>query len=93
MYFFYYFPVGLDLKVRRTPVITLFLSVMCVITFIIYRYGPIGLRYGLGNLVFLPFHPLPATAFSHVFLHAGYMHLAGNLVYLVLFGRALEDRL
>ena len=92
MYFFYYFPVGLDVRSRRTPVITYFLVSMCVILFILYKYGPVGQVWNLSNLVFLPAAPLLTSSLSYVFLHTGWLHLIGNMVYLVIFGRALEDR-
>ncbi|HUV37288.1 MAG TPA: rhomboid family intramembrane serine protease [Patescibacteria group bacterium] len=44
------------------------------------------------NLIFHPISPSVFTAVTHVFLHGGYLHLAGNIVYLVIFGRAVEDR-
>ena len=92
LYFFYYFPTGLDVRSRRTPVITYFLAAMCVIIFVLYKYGPVGRVWNLSNLVFLPAAPILPTSLSYVFLHMGWFHLIGNMVYLVIFGRALEDR-
>lgn len=93
MYFFYYFPVGLDVRPRRKPVITIYLAALSVIIFLYYRYVPYGHGLNLDNLVFLPARPMILTSFSHVFLHAGWLHLAGNCVYLLIFGPVLEDRL
>jgi membrane associated rhomboid family serine protease len=92
VYFFYYFPVGLDLRTRRTPVITIFLFVFCVIAFIFYRYIPSGNHWNLYNLIFMPSAPTLATSLSHLFLHASWVHLIGNMIYLYIFGKALEDR-
>jgi membrane associated rhomboid family serine protease len=92
LYFFYYYPVGLDIRPSRKPVITYFLASMCVILFILYKYGPNGRLWNLSNLIFLPSAPMLVTSLSYVFLHTGWMHLLGNMVYLVIFGRALEDR-
>lgn len=92
MYFFYYFPTGLDIRTGRRPVITAFLSVLAVITFVLYRYMPYGQVLNFNNLIFMPLDPRLETSFTHVFLHGGYIHLIGNLIYLVIFGRALEDR-
>ena len=35
----------------------------------------------------------PATAITHMFLHGGWMHLAGNMLFLWIFGDNLEDEL
>jgi membrane associated rhomboid family serine protease len=72
--------------------ITYFIAVMCVILFILYRYGPVGRVWNLSNLIFLPSAPMLLASLSYVFLHTGWLHLIGNMVYLVIFGRALEDR-
>ena len=41
-----------------------------------------------------PFVPdPPLTIFTSMFLHGGWMHILGNMVYLVVFGNNIEDRL
>lgn len=93
MYFFYYVPVGLDAKVKRRPFVTWFICGICVTLFVLYKYRPIGGWWDFTLLIFQPAYPTLATAFTHAFLHGGWLHLIGNMVYLVLFGRALESRL
>lgn len=39
-----------------------------------------------------PLHPV-ATIFSSMFLHGGFFHLGGNMLYLWIFGDNIEDRL
>jgi len=92
VYFFYYIPVGLDLYIERRANVTYFLAAACVIMFALFRYNPQSSGWDLYNLLFQPRAPSVWTAVSYVFIHGSWMHLAGNLVYLVLFGRALEDR-
>jgi membrane associated rhomboid family serine protease len=92
VYFFYYVPVGLDVLLKRRPVITYFTCILCITLFFIYRYKPIGPWWDLTFLTFQPLSPSPATAVTHAFLHGGYLHLIGNIVYLFIFGRAVEDR-
>ena len=92
MYFFYYIPIGLDLYIKRRASVTYFLATICVIMFIVFRYNPQTTGWDLYNLIFQPRAPSLWTAVSYVFIHGGWMHLIGNIVYLVLFGRALEDR-
>ncbi|MBN1886235.1 MAG: rhomboid family intramembrane serine protease [Candidatus Krumholzibacteriota bacterium] len=93
MYFFYYIPVGLDVERRRQTFLTWFLAVFCTIIYLVTRYAPVGSWWNVYNLVFIPLDPSPATAVAHLFVHAGWFHLAGNMVYLLVFGRAVEDRL
>lgn len=92
MYFFYYIPVGLDIRRYRGGTVTGFLAGMCITIFILYKYMPVGPFWNVLNLIFHPISPSVFTAVTHVFLHGGYLHLAGNIVYLVIFGRAVEDR-
>ena len=42
-----------------------------------------------GNLALLPI----ATLFTSMFLHGGWMHLIGNMLYLYIFGDNVEDRI
>lgn len=44
--------------------------------------------YGL-----VPAHPSFGTALSSMFLHAGFSHLAGNLLFLVIFGTIVEQEI
>jgi len=93
MYFFYYIPIGLDVLTRRRPFVTYFLSISCITIFLLYKYQPIGTFWDLTLLTFQPLAPSIATAISHAFLHGGWFHLIGNLVYILVFGPPLEDRL
>jgi membrane associated rhomboid family serine protease len=92
LYFFYYIPVGLDVVLRKRPLITYLITAVCVILFVIYKYKPFGPWWDLTLLTFQPLAPTMAAAITHAYLHGSYFHLIGNLVYLVLFGRAVEDR-
>jgi len=40
-----------------------------------------------------PLIPLPLTLFSSMFLHGGFLHLFGNMLYLWIFGNNIEDTL
>ncbi len=75
---------------------------------VIYRYGaipaeltgqvdlgPARVGTSVGPVLVDLSGPLPnwATMFSSMFLHGGWLHLGGNMVFLWVFGRAVEDRL
>lgn len=93
MYFFYFFPLGLDRPRRRLPLLTALLTGVMLVAFLWLRYAP-----GLGpvhpwRLVFFPGYGWPWTVVTALFLHASWFHLLGNLLYLGVFGPPLEDRL
>jgi len=93
MYFFYYMPVGVDAETRRFPVLTVFFASVCAMVFVLCRYFPHALPLDLGNLVYYPGFSGPLAPLTAAFVHFGYLHIVGNLLYLLLFGWYLEDRL
>jgi rhomboid family protein len=91
---------------QRRPVITQALIVACIVVFcyeltlrgvaldqFIERWGavPRQILAALGGSRLVPRTEL-LTLFTSQFLHAGFLHLGGNLVFLWVFGRAVEDR-
>jgi membrane associated rhomboid family serine protease len=90
-------PIGDDNSTRRiTPVVTYALIALNVLVFFlelnngdafINRWAFIPTRF-LSN----PVGDLP-TLFTSMFMHAGWMHLLGNMLYLWIFGDNVEDRL
>ncbi|MCK9994898.1 MAG: rhomboid family intramembrane serine protease [Candidatus Krumholzibacteria bacterium] len=93
MYFFYFYPLGLDRRRTRLPVLSRFLMASMVVAFLWVRYFPDQGPCSPYDLVFYPGDGSPLTALTAIFLHAGWMHLLGNLLYLHVFGPPLEDRL
>lgn len=94
--------------VRRTPVVTWALLASCVLVFLWQiSLGPPGfnrLVFALGVIPAVLFGhaqlppeialaPPVATIFTSMFLHGGWLHLAGNMLYLWIFGDNVEDRL
>ena len=88
------------------PIITIVFIVMCVVTFlwqfthdirgqriVVYALGVIPAVL-LGDAELPPdliWVPTYATVFSSMFLHGGWMHLIGNMLYLWIFGNNIED--
>ena len=93
MYFFYYVPVGVDVRTNRFPVMTVFMALVCAAVFTVARYFPASTLFDPYELIYYPGYSGWLTAFGAAFLHFGWVHLIGNLIYLVLFGWYLEDRL
>ena len=90
------FPIGDDDSSRRTvPVVTYALIALNVLFFLVELSG--GDAF-IQQWAFVPrrFLANPAgdflTLFSSMFMHAGWVHLGGNMLYLWIFGDNVEDR-
>jgi len=91
------FPIGDDNSSRRTlPVVTYALIALNVLVFFIeLNQGESFVRQWAvvpRQLVANPSAEIP-TIFTSMFMHAGWMHLLGNMLFLWIFGDNVEDRL
>jgi membrane associated rhomboid family serine protease len=89
-------PIGDDDTARRTfPVVTYALIVLNVLVFFLELAG--GDPF-INQWAFVPsrFQANPIadfpTLFTAMFMHAGWLHLGGNMLYLWIFGDNVEDR-
>jgi membrane associated rhomboid family serine protease len=90
------FPIGDDDSARRTvPLVTYALIALNVLFFFVELSGgdPFVMRWAFVPRRFAA-HPGAdvATLFSSMFMHAGWLHLGGNMLYLWIFGDNVEDR-
>lgn len=99
-------PLHDDNPTRITPYVTIGLIAACVLVFLwqagssaegvqaaIFSYGVIPAVL-FGSATLSPEYavlPAPLTIISSMFLHGGWMHLGGNMLYLWLFGNNIED--
>ncbi|MEM8836383.1 MAG: rhomboid family intramembrane serine protease [Planctomycetota bacterium] len=98
-----FLPLGTDRPRRRPTVITYWLIVANVAMFtfelILWRSAPdqaaslFGDVFQPGALVLWPEALNPLTLVSYQFLHGGFLHLAGNMLFLYVFGPPVEDKL
>jgi hypothetical protein len=58
----------------------------------ILAYGLIPARYTPESFMALPIRLTVAPLFTSMFLHGGWLHLLGNMLFLFVFGRSIEDR-
>ena len=97
-------PLSDDNKTRRTPVVSYALLAVIVLAFLwqrqmgqaaVYAFGliPARLIHGAALPSQLEWAPAWTTVFTSMFLHGGWLHLAGNLLYLWIFGDNVEDAL
>src|SRR5512132_4340959 len=90
------FPIGDDNTAERTvPVVTYALIALNVLFFFvelsggepfIERWAFVPRRFSANPAVDFP------TLFTSMFMHAGWLHLGGNMLYLWIFGDNVEDR-
>ena len=96
-------PLKDDLPTRSFPLMTIgFIAANIAIFFyevslgprsekLILTYGAIPFDLTRGVLVGKEHIPVPVSLLTSMFLHGGLMHLAGNMLYLWIFGNNIED--
>ena len=99
-------PLKDDIPSYRAPIVTVALiSLNCLIYFYLASWGkefqlamikwgaiPYELTHGQELTPDLAFS-IPLSLFSSMFMHGGFFHLAGNMLYLWIFGDNVEDKL
>ncbi len=101
-------PLKDDNPTAGRPIVTYFLIGICVVIFLIqlgsqsYKTGQLFYSYGLIPSVLMGHNQLPmdlyivpayATIFTSMFMHGGFMHLIGNMLYMWIFADNIEDNL
>jgi len=99
-------PLKDDIPSFKRPIVTVALiSVNCLVFFYLLSWGkefqnalvkwgaiPFEITHGQELTPQLAF-PISLSLFSSMFMHGGFLHLAGNMLYLWIFGDNVEDRL
>lgn len=93
---FFLIPVGVDYRARRYPVVTFTLMGICTliyfVTFILQiANGDSVAGWVEQNLWLIPAESHWWAYITSIFVHAGFLHLLGNMIYLFLFGSCVED--
>jgi len=101
-------PLKDDNPTSGRPIITYFVIGLCVVVFLMqlgsqsYRSGQLFYSYGLIPSVLMGHNQLPidlyavpayVTIFTSMFMHGGFMHLIGNMLYMWIFADNIEDNL
>ncbi len=92
MYYFYYLPIGTEIRLRKTPLVTITLVGLNVVCFVVSQVLGRNSSFFLG-LAFIPVRFELHALLTSSFLHADVFHLSTNLLYLWIFGSVLEDRM
>src|SRR5947209_299338 len=86
------FPLRDDRPTWTPPIVTTLLIVACALVFLFelsldeYSRNYFITLYGVE-----PAHLRPVTLFTSMFLHGGWSHIIGNMLFLWAFGKSLED--
>ena len=100
-------PLKDDIPSFRLPFVTIALvAINCLVYLYLKSLGGEGYESTLLHLGTIPYEithgvelnpentfPIPLTLFTAMFLHGGFLHLVGNMLYLWIFGDNIEDRL
>ena len=101
-------PLKDDNPTSSRPIVTYFLIGLCVVVFLVqlgsqsYKTGQLFYSYGLIPSVLMGHNQLPMdlyaipgwlTIFTSMFMHGGFMHLIGNMLYMWIFADNIEDNL
>lgn len=92
-----------DNPTGTTPYVTVGIIILNILVFLYEVTSPLGMEkvaYTYGaipqNILTFdkaqPIHPV-LTIFSSMFMHGGLFHIAGNMLYLWIFGNNIEDKL
>lgn len=102
----FFFPLFDDNPTQRQPYISWLIIVFCIIVFFWQEsLAPMSEREAIFQFGFIPANasgiaPLPAdfallpawmTIFTSMFLHGGWFHIGGNMLYLWIFGDNVEE--
>ena len=101
-------PLKDDNPTSGKPIVTYCVIGLCILIFLIqlssqsYKTGELFYSYGLIPSVLIGHNQLPMdlyaipgwlTIFTSMFMHGGFMHLAGNMLYMWIFADNIEDNL
>jgi len=101
-------PLKDDNPTSGKPIVTYLLIIICVLVFLIqlgsqsYKTGQLFYSYGLIPSVLMGHDHLPTdlyvvpayiTILTSMFMHGGFMHLIGNMLYMWIFADNIEDNL
>ncbi|HVH80093.1 MAG TPA: rhomboid family intramembrane serine protease [Stellaceae bacterium] len=102
---FFFLPLYDDNPIGRTPIVTYGLIGLCVLVFL-WQLGQnaqaVAYQFGMIPAVVFGTAALPprlatvppwVTIFTSMFIHSGWLHIGGNMLFLWIFGNNIEDLL
>ncbi len=87
-----FIPIGDDNPRERTPYVNFFLLAANAAVFLLFCLPEPGPEI-IAAYALTPANFEPHALLTHMFLHAGFLHLLGNMLFLWIFGDNVEDKL
>jgi len=86
------FPLRDDRPTYSAPIVTTLLIVACTLVFFFeLTLDDYTLNYFISVYGLVPAHLRPSSFVTSMFLHGGWSHIIGNMLFLYAFGKSLED--
>lgn len=86
------FPLRDDQPVSTPPIVTFLLIAACSLVFLHEKtLDDFSLNYFVAHYGMVPAQAHFSAFFTSLFVHAGWMHIIGNMLFLWAFGKSLED--
>lgn len=86
------FPLRDDRPTYTPPIVTTLLIVACAFVFLHeISLDEFSRNYFVARYAMVPAHFTLATVVTSMFLHGGWLHIIGNMMFLWAFGKSLED--
>lgn len=86
------FPLRDDQPVSTPPIVTFLLIAACSLVFLHEKtLDDFSLNYFVAHYGMVPAQAHFSALFTSLFVHAGWMHIIGNMLFLWAFGKSLED--
>ncbi|MGD1069722.1 MAG: rhomboid family intramembrane serine protease [Bryobacteraceae bacterium] len=86
------FPLRDDRPTYSAPIVTTLLIVACALVFFYeLTQDDYSLNYFMTRYGVVPAHLRPVTLVTSMFVHGGWAHIIGNMLFLWAFGKSLED--
>ncbi len=86
------FPLRDDRPTYSAPIVTTLLIVACTLVFFYeLSLDEYSRNYFITLYGVVPAHLRPVTLVTSLFLHGGWSHIIGNMLFLWAFGKSLED--
>src|SRR6185437_8132436 len=86
------FPLRDDRPTYSPPIVTTLLIIACALVFLFeLSLDEYSRNYLLAVFGVVPAHLRPVSLITSMFLHGGWMHIIGNMLFLWAFGKSLED--